>query len=391
MYSATVTSVAGTTAGIEIPDTTSSPYYFTSPPIKTAVTISGTMTFNVWAKEANNAANATVRVIVKRLDAFGVIQETIVDSSFGTELTTTMSAKNWTASPTSTNMLEGDRIIFFILFDDATSLTMASGHTLTVDLASIGGAGSDGDTWIQFNETVAFETGTTVDFTLYLRDTNAPASITTGATTKKMLSQIAGPVTSSTARTTTSQSSVAGWTTPAQQTKSGNTIEWYSEQMHAFTGVLRVYADFYIGQSSASANAGSLLEFALVDADGTNAVILGTTTQCQQQGGNLEVRTQFNPAPSDYDHHYFYLVTRTATISNGQRMRIRLFFDDSANAAQASGFSYGMHYDGAVGNDPVTGRERGCSFIAIKGLNPALPPDLFTLSLIQQIWRYTQC
>lgn len=125
----TVATVAGTTLGLE----PGSPRLeWLSDPID-AITISGTITLNICAKESSTMANATISVIIERLDKSLTVVSTISDSTFNTELSGSMTDRQWTATPTSTNMLKGERIRVRVYFDDnATTGTMASGYTLTM-------------------------------------------------------------------------------------------------------------------------------------------------------------------------------------------------------------------------------------------------------------------
>src|SRR5688500_5334042 len=70
-------------------------YSFWTRPLD-AVTISGTVTFNIWASESAMAANAGLRVQVDGYSGDGTTHRgTIVASSHGTELGTGSAAMNW--------------------------------------------------------------------------------------------------------------------------------------------------------------------------------------------------------------------------------------------------------------------------------------------------------
>ena len=144
--------VAGPTAAVQCTATAGGTVlsWFTVP--LSAVTVSGTITFNIRARESMVQANAGMQVKVERTDRAGTVQSTVVDSEFGTELTTTDAAQNWTAASTSTDLSEGDRLKISLFINDAGG-NMASGHTVT---ASYDGAtaGAAGDSYVTFNETV---------------------------------------------------------------------------------------------------------------------------------------------------------------------------------------------------------------------------------------------
>lgn len=140
--------VNGPTAGVQIGATPRS--WWTNP--LAAVTISGTMTMNLWMFENNMSANVGAQVLVERCDGAGTFISTILNSERGTELVvTTSTAENWTASPTSTTLANGDRIRLRVYGNDVG--TMATGFTFTLT-AGAASAGIDGDSYIQFTETI---------------------------------------------------------------------------------------------------------------------------------------------------------------------------------------------------------------------------------------------
>lgn len=123
--------VAGPTDGLEPGDPA---LEWLSDPLN-AVTISGTITFNICASQSSTMANTTVSVIVERLDKNLAVVSTIIDSSFTTELSGSQSDRQWTGSPTSTNMLKGERIRLRVYFDDGGG-TMGSGYSSTLAYGS---------------------------------------------------------------------------------------------------------------------------------------------------------------------------------------------------------------------------------------------------------------
>jgi hypothetical protein len=130
-----------------------------------AVTISGTITVNLWMSESNMSANAGAEIAIGRADGAGVWIANVLGcfparttaagttSEFGTELpVTTRAAQNWTATPASTTLSAGDLLVFAVRANDAGG-TMASGFTYNCGYSG-GTAAADGDTWIQFTETI---------------------------------------------------------------------------------------------------------------------------------------------------------------------------------------------------------------------------------------------
>ena len=151
-----VTSTAtGPTSGIQVTATAGgTALKWISPPLAAAVTISGTVTFSGWAKESSTAANAGLQVSVHRYTT--AEQSAFLNSEHGTELGTAVAQRTWTATPTSTNFVRGDRIVIKWLVNDAGG-TLASGSTVTLDYNGAT-ASADGDTSVTFTENLAFQT-----------------------------------------------------------------------------------------------------------------------------------------------------------------------------------------------------------------------------------------
>jgi hypothetical protein len=151
--------VAGPTTGVQAKRSSNAISWFS--PSLVGLTISGTVTFNLWGLESNLAANCGFDVLVERVNAAGTVQSTIVRSEHGTELGTTAAVKNWTAAPTSTTLNNGDRIKVTVFANDAGG-NMASGQTFTFDYGA--GTGVDGDSFVQFTEAlVALDTRVTTE------------------------------------------------------------------------------------------------------------------------------------------------------------------------------------------------------------------------------------
>jgi len=143
--------VAGPTSGLEFLYATGVCREWISPPLAAAATISGTITFGIYGNESSMSANASMAVIVSRVDNLGAIVGTVTDSLFGTELGTGSTLQTWTATPTSTGFNKGDRIRVVVYYDDATATTMGSGYTVNLNNVP----GSPGS-YVQFNETLTF-------------------------------------------------------------------------------------------------------------------------------------------------------------------------------------------------------------------------------------------
>lgn len=156
---AKVTSVTNTVSGgtsIQATKTAGgSALKWISSPLTSGLTISGTVTFNVWALESALTANSTVSVSLFRYTAGAELGTAFASAAFGSELTTSIAVNNWTVAPTSTTFIAGDRIVAYINITPAGG-TMGSAKTVTVDY---GGptAAADGDTWFQFTEALTFD------------------------------------------------------------------------------------------------------------------------------------------------------------------------------------------------------------------------------------------
>ncbi len=193
--SATAT-VAGPTAGIETTGPGLTKTQWISKPVSADVTISGTITANIWAAEDNMSANVAINVVIDILRAATTTTrnsntiQNIVQSTRVTEVAvTTRAVNNFTTGMTSgaytaQTLNRGDRLRIRLVGDDAG--TMASGFTFN---ASYGGAtgGADGDTFVTFTEDFSFESAP-AGTQLFLTDvqsglTPAPALISdfTGA------------------------------------------------------------------------------------------------------------------------------------------------------------------------------------------------------------------
>lgn len=123
---------------------------FCTRPLSAAVTISGTVTVNVWAVESAAQANAEFRLKLFRLQPNGTktLFATLDD---GSELPTTIAAQNYTGTPTSTAFSIGDRIVMEPYITNIG--TMGANRTCSMTYNG-GSAGASGDSYVTFNETV---------------------------------------------------------------------------------------------------------------------------------------------------------------------------------------------------------------------------------------------
>lgn len=134
-----------------------------------AVTISGSITANLWMSESAIQANATAEGHVFRTDGTGAFIGSLWNLERGTEMGTTRAAQNWSGTPTSTALNAGDRLAFAVYANDATAVTMASGRTISFGYNGATGA-ADGDSFFTFTETITEQTVTAKAFPFSRRD-----------------------------------------------------------------------------------------------------------------------------------------------------------------------------------------------------------------------------
>lgn len=356
--SQTATTVAGPTNGIEIDSTNDIEWI--SAPLDADVTISGTITFNLRAAESDMNANAAINCIIQRLDSTGAIVSTIVQTARTTELGTSgEAAVNFTASPTSTAMLKGDRIRVRVYADDSTS-NMGSGFTVTFWWNGTTAAAS-GDSYIFFTENLGFLTGTPAGSTLYLTDTAGPA---VGANLEKEMwtSRGGGTATSTTA-------SVNGPTAPIPITNSsgGTALEWYSKPLQAFTLADLVTCNVWAREGNTADNVSLRAELAVCDGDGSNVSVWGAGDYQRTDGvSELTTSVAVNVWPIAGDDK---------AVTDGQRLRLRLLIDDCAEglmAANASGctLTYAGTTGGVTGDTFITLSQSVAEFVAPAGGTP---------------------
>lgn len=117
-------------------------------------TLSGTMTFSIWANESNMNANCGARARVFKRTAAGVESEVAGGPwNDGVEFGTAAAEMVWTGTPTSTAFAENDRLIVRYYITNVG--TMAGGYTCTLTYS--GPDATTGDSFFQINETVAFK------------------------------------------------------------------------------------------------------------------------------------------------------------------------------------------------------------------------------------------
>lgn len=203
--------VAGPTAGIEWPggsnfSASSAVACWISEPLDADVTISGTITVNIWAAESNMAANVALNCDVYKLPADSDTVVLIVGSARNVEVAvTTRAVNNFTLTPTSTACNKGDRLMIVPWMDDSTA-SMGAGETCNI---GYGGTtdGADGDSYVQFDETLGFLTTAPSGSTYYLRSLEEDP-VVSGRAARSLI----------TSRGSTSMEMIANWIAPSSST-----------------------------------------------------------------------------------------------------------------------------------------------------------------------------
>jgi hypothetical protein len=132
-----------------------------TPPLQTAVTISGTVTCNIYGGESATAANTAFRCRLFKYTG-GSEGSSFLTANMATELnTTTTTARNWTGTPTSTAFSAGDRIVIKLFLENCATSgcptgTMGGSQTATVGYDGTTD-GSNAASWVQTNENVVFQ------------------------------------------------------------------------------------------------------------------------------------------------------------------------------------------------------------------------------------------
>jgi hypothetical protein len=349
--------VTGPTNGIEAASA-GLPVEWVSPPLDANVTISGTITLNLRASEDNMSANVAINAIIERLDSVGVNVSTIAQTARTTELVvTTETAENFTVTPTSTNMLKGDRLRIRVYGDDAG--TMATGFNFTFWYAGTSAAAS-GDSYVTFTETIGFQTTDPTGSQIFPTDTASDVA-TASVDREAWTSRGAGVQTDVT-------NTVNGWTAPLQvtDTAGGTVVDWFTKGLTAFTLSGVVLANWRGAASSVSTNATQRLEVAVVNNDGTSPTIWGATVS-RDGFGTSEAAVKFYVAGADL------------AVTDGQRLRLRFSIDDHSRvAAMATGFTVTLYYagtsGGASGDTYITLPQSVTEYIAAAANPPYVNP-----------------
>jgi len=326
---ASISTVNGPTSGVEMQAGASEPIEFISDPVSADVTISGTITINIWGDETSMSANVALNAVIDVIRAVDRSVVQIAKSANAVELGLTAALNNFTVTPTSTVVNRGDRIRVRLFGDDSSGANMATGFVFHIVYEG-GTGGASGDTWIQFTETFSFESLSPSGTIVWLDD--AASDVSTAD-----LDWLATIGTSASIASAQTMNTVAGYTAGLQVTNGvgGSAISWFTNPLQAFT--LGGCAKAVITMASSQiGTASAFIEIAVVNNDGSSPSVWGIASagpdSSRVTGAIGDVISAGVPATSN-----FYVGGDDKSVSAGQRLRFRIFFDDLSNAAMVSG------------------------------------------------------
>lgn len=307
--------VAGPTNGVELIRSGGSLVAeWLSEPLDAAATISGSITWNIWASESNMSANVAINARLEVVDgATGAI--TLIDQTARvTELGTSDAAVNFSETPASgVACKRGDRLRLCIFGSDVG--TMASGYTFRTRLGGTT-SGDVGDSYVTLTENLTFmSTSVPTGSTIYLTNTASPVS--TASIDREAW-------TSSAPNPTSVTNTAAGWTSGIIQctdAAGGTAVDWFTKTLAAFTLAGLVECEIRHNWSSSAASAVSGVEIAIVDGDGTGA-------SAWAKGVHIFTNAGISS---------FQISGEDRSVVAGQRLRIRVFLDDWEGGPMAAG------------------------------------------------------
>ena len=141
--------------------------------------------------------------------------------------------------------------------------------------------------------------------------------------------------------TTDVTNTAAGWTAPIQvtDTAGGTVVDWFTRPLTAFTLGGMAVANLRALESNAAANASLRCQVARVEGDGTSPTVwadwaVATILTDDGEIGTTEAARTANVSGDDL------------AITDGQRLRIRIYVDDMSSAAMAASQTVTFYYAG---------------------------------------------
>jgi hypothetical protein len=329
-------SVAGPTNGIEVIQS-GNPVEWISPPLDRNVTISGTISAQLW-DSSSAGTNAAINVIVERLDSKMLVVSTVGRSN-NTVAADVSTKRNMSFTPTSTNMLKGDRFRIRAFFDDAPTMAVGGGTMSFLVGALVEDA--VGDCWIKFTELFSFQSTTPAGTVLYLTDTQS--DMDAGVKAEKVMWTDRGTVSTSGTYTIPA----TAWAVPAQFVNVG-ALEWYSKPLAGFTLDGLVELNMRIS-GTGSLDFGVRAELDIVDQQNflmtnwaagsminSTAPIGVVVAGSDNLGGNPITQTQWKS----------WLSGPTFVVDPQWRIRLRMYVSNQAQQQQFTGTTASLHYNG---------------------------------------------
>lgn len=140
----------------------------------------------------------------------------------------------------------------------------------------------------------------------------------------------------------------AGWTSPIQvtDTAGGTVVDWFTKPLTAFTLSGLIYGAVWSRTSNGASKAMLRCEVARVNNDGTSPTIWGSFGCVPSEGGYGLV-----PSTSIYHPTPFCISGDDLSITNGQRLRIRLYVDDNTeDGPLVTGHTVTISYGNVLGD-----------------------------------------
>lgn len=324
----TLNTVAGPTSGVDVGSVSSAPHRYITPPVDQDVTISGSITFNIWGSESSMNANVAINVAITKITRTGGAVDAVHTTSRVTELGTSNAANNWSETPSSFSLQKGDRLCIRMWGDDSSGANMASGFTFTVRHNGTTAA-ADGDSYIQFTETFGFLTTDPTTQQMWMND--IASDVSQGNNEKEVWTTPHGN-----SATTSVTNTAAGPTAGIQctDTAGGTTLDWYTRPLQANTLTGPVLVQIRASESATATRASIKAAIYIVNQDGSGLTAWGAWAA--GIAGTTEAT------------YTFYVAGGDQSISDGQRIMIRLSVDDnfSDSSALVTGRTITVNYSG---------------------------------------------
>jgi len=309
------------------------------------------VSLNIRMLEFAMTSNVTARVVVYRYNSQWTRISTVLDSSYTVEVGTSETVCAWTATPTSTSLAKGDRLVAVIVA--APIGTMGTG---SATFYYNGAAGATGDSYISFTETITFETATPAGTLLYLTD-NAP-TIDVANTQEALEAARDAGVTNNALTNPTS----LGVRTQFTKTAGGTAMEWYTTPLEAFT--LSQPVLFHLWSGYTTVPTAIEAELSVHQGDGTLRDIWGQTMLGSAAGPSSVVNPEFVVSGPDY------------TLNDGDRIRLRLYGGTSPLGYVGAGTTriyYAGSSGGASGDSYLRFSETLTEYVAAGGGDEPMP------------------